>query len=395
MNKNTISNTLTKSYVKKVLDDFLKNWLNTQDFHIASKIYHETISRLLDNFLTKQERKLEELIYLSAVLLLRQKLVEKNKELKNNKNFVNLARKIKYIKRIIIDEIKKYYNEKIGIIKKSPNKQVFSKSLSLKGCLESISHYQININQKIIKKLKLVHFGVDWKIAEEGLEVEKTLDIKQAANFLSTQLRQDINEDNVLEYCLKYGFGCYVYCKKLNIETPSRRNFPEDIDDIELALTNGIISKQYSISYRGLLRLIQNSSTDVDSMILINMTVEHICHGGNIVLDQKSALFYQPSVSQYILGVPDYVTFDRTKKWQYEVSKKDLRFIEKELADFEIHGENMHQGSEIQAIANSNMQTDISESCNNSDSQNSRNHELHELLNKIYHGEKNNNKHIK
>ncbi len=321
---------MTDKKIKSLLEKFIL--ANGKDIWVLKEIYETEILNLLNLLLGKANWSIEDYLTLIAGCLFWQLLMNKKRE--------NKATELTICIQLVKEELLKLYSEKMAIILGSEDEaEIITKPTPIRW-LELSVKYQLELNLKIQRRILLVHFGLDWHKAENNLDRGITFNENQAATFLSKHLGWKVSTKNILEFCvqsLPYSFGAYLdrkkYChdqsESLSIMSPN---------DIQLAISTGVIDSSYTYNYDGLIRLVKENKQDVFSDYLSSHTVKHLRDGGIIEISSNSPILpVQRSFSDFILGSSQFISVKKSITL-FKIKSKNLIFRKEELIRFcELH----------------------------------------------------------
>jgi len=310
-----------------------KNQSNIFQFarHQARDQYHDDLLIILDEFLYDQERTAYDLLYFLSGNRLLPKLMEKSKSKKST--CINSGAPLsKNEMQEVIEDIITDYSTTIDTIKKCHNNKEINKSLTLDRCLVFAEKHNLFLEQDetIKQKIKLVHFGLDWKIAANSLPRGKTLTIDQSARLISEKLGEHFLPHNLLEECLDFEFGAYIDYERYSHFQKDNPSWSLPAHEIEQAFANNN-DPTHLYHYDGLLRLIKDYKQDVFDEFVSQQTLKHLCNGGRINLGRHHRLLcVQLSLSEIIIGKSMIIAV-KDQPESLAITINDLRFREQEL----------------------------------------------------------------
>lgn len=324
--------------LKIFLDKFNEAYLICNDVREIKKIYEQELNSKLDLLLKKQKCTIEEFLILIIGVNFWTELLETRK-LRLKK--YQIQQRNKWVNKISKDDLSKtltkiYHDffEALKTLQKSSLKPKINHSLKLDQLLEAATANKIYINDQILTRLKMAHFGIDWKVAEKGLPPGRIFNARQAANFLSKHLGEDFSTKNVLEECLANNFYTYIDFSKYYDPSKDIHFLFRSIAEITSSITNGDVFTAYPYRYEGLLRLLTDYDNYDFNDFTNSQTVKYLCHGGTIQIGTTHRfLTIQISLSDYILGHSPIIQVKEGEQLN-EIKIKNLRFREEELIEF-------------------------------------------------------------
>ncbi len=298
----------------------------------AKGLYELELTKELNNFLAYPS--LENVLRLSIGLkfwpsLMQASRTKKSKGSKYNKGIFLDKGEMKKIAKPLFSSFSKKEDQLIKLVSKK-----YTQKISHDQCLALIQQHNIALDDKIIQKIKLTNFGIDWKVGENGEDRGVTLSEDEAVEFLSVELASAVSKKALYEYNLlplSYIFGIYI--EKAYFEINEEYSLIQrSVNEIYDAINRNIVSRDYRCQFDGLIRLLTRYDLDPDDDYRTKQTIKQIRDGGEILISSSYPfLCIQPSLAQYILGMETYCRFGKNFD---KLNSSSFRFRKEELVQF-------------------------------------------------------------